>query len=162
VSPTEPATTPAPDATPAATAAATPATAPDAPDASPQPTPTPTPSEDVELSGAPSWPTGAPAGDGKLVKRSDEGRLVVVGDASWASDTILPDAATGNASLFVNVASWLTDTEELIGAPPRKPRAYHVRISREQGILLVLMTLYGLPGAIFVYGMSVWWRRRRL
>ena len=94
-------------------------------------------------------------------ERFKEGRLVVVGDADWACDTVLPDPSTGNGPLFLNMVSWLTESEQLIAVPPKKPGNYQVKIPLEQGYAITLLSMVVLPGSILIYGITAWWRRRR-
>jgi ABC-type uncharacterized transport system involved in gliding motility auxiliary subunit len=93
--------------------------------------------------------------------RSDLGRLVVIGDADFASDLLLTNYV-GNEQLLLNMVSWLCAADELISLPAKDKVGHHVTLTRERSYLLVMLTLFIIPGSVSVAGLRNWWRRRRL
>jgi hypothetical protein len=85
-------------------------------------------------------------------------RLVLVGNASFATNAFFPYASNGD--LAVSMIRWLAgDT----GTPPLKPEAYalpEIRLThREMQVTFVLVEVL-LPLSVMLFGAAVWWRRR--
>ena len=88
------------------------------------------------------------------------GRLVVVGDADFASNAYY--AAYANADFFLNSVDWLSNQQELIHLNPHTPTP-RVMLTPQQSVLgwLFLLLIFALPAAVLVAGIVVWWRRRQ-
>jgi ABC-type uncharacterized transport system involved in gliding motility auxiliary subunit len=86
-------------------------------------------------------------------------RLVVVGNVDFAINANF--GAGGNGNLFLNMASWLAQEEDLISIRPKAPEDRKVIMSQSQERMLQLLALVFLPGAVLVAGIIVWTRRRR-
>jgi len=81
-------------------------------------------------------------------------RLVVVGDSDFARNAYL---AGGNAQLFLSAVNWLAEKD----IPPAEFPERRVVMTSVQVSATRYATLLGLPLAIVVSGVIVWWRRRR-
>jgi ABC-type uncharacterized transport system involved in gliding motility auxiliary subunit len=91
---------------------------------------------------------------------SSTGRLVVFGDAEFASDTFFNEF--GNGDLFVNATDWAAEQEELINLTPKEDiQRLLVPPGRYTMNLILLGSVFILPGTILVSGIVVWIRRRR-
>jgi ABC-type uncharacterized transport system involved in gliding motility auxiliary subunit len=90
---------------------------------------------------------------------TQEGRLVVYGDADFASNQLF--AAYQNRDLFVNSVNWLLGDVEAISIRPNQARASGLQMNAFEFEWIRLVALFALPEALAVTGVFVWWRRRR-
>lgn len=85
-------------------------------------------------------------------------RLVVVGDAEFASDSLI--GSGGNAVLVDNAFNWLLKRESMLGIPPKKPEQVKLSLTGDQWLtVMVLIAL--LPLLAVGAGIAVFLRRRR-
>lgn len=91
---------------------------------------------------------------------TEGGRLVVVGDADFASNQLLLQGM--NQDLFLNTLAWLVGEEDQIAVRPNEARAGGLELSMAQGVLVWFLALAGIPGLAVVGAISTWSRRRRL
>jgi hypothetical protein len=96
------------------------------------------------------WP-GAPSGAGPF-------RLVIVGDADFASNSFLPYMA--NADLAVSMVRWLVREEHAPSVAARIPVPPLVLLTKRQMQQIFFAVEVFLPLAVIVCGTVVWWRRR--
>jgi WD40 repeat protein/ABC-type uncharacterized transport system involved in gliding motility auxiliary subunit len=89
------------------------------------------------------------------------GRVVVVGDADFASNTALQQESFGNLDLFINAVNWLTEEEELINILPRSTgfRTFE-RLADPIVALIGLSGTCLLPIIVVMAGLMVWMQRR--
>ena len=99
--------------------------------------------------------TDASGGEGEAAV----GRLVVVGDADFASNEMVD--AYMNRDLFVNSVNWLLGDVEAIAIRPNKSRASRFQPSAAEFQRIRLLSLFVLPEALAVLGVFAWWSRRR-
>ena len=86
-------------------------------------------------------------------------RLVVIGDADFASNSFFPYMA--NSDLVLAMLAWLVGEER---APTMKPPIEvlpTVVLTQRQVYGIFAVTVLGLPGIVLTIGGVVWWRRRR-
>ncbi len=89
-----------------------------------------------------------------------EGRLVVVGDAEWVSNSRL--TLLFNEDLALSMVGWLTGgAEESISIRPRARRASRISLTEAQGWRVFYATVLLLPELVLLCGLTIWWRRRR-
>ncbi len=86
------------------------------------------------------------------------GRLLVVGDADFASERHIARGANGD--LFLGAVQWLTNDDELIGIRARKRTDRPVVMTRQQGRALLVAVVVIFPLIVLGSGVGVWWRRR--
>jgi ABC-type uncharacterized transport system involved in gliding motility auxiliary subunit len=111
------------------------------------------PDEGVDLMGPVSL---AVAGE----SNTNSARVVVFGDADFANDTFY--SQFGNGDLFVNAVDWATEQEDLINLTPKEstnrllipPQPYAMN-------LILLGTIFVIPGIVLLSGIGVWIQRRR-
>lgn len=87
-------------------------------------------------------------------------RLVVFGDSDFAANNDY--FGYGNGDLLVNSIDWAAGQESLINLTPKQQTSrFVVPPSVETLGLIFLLTIVVMPGAVLVWGISTWWRRRR-
>lgn len=87
-------------------------------------------------------------------------RLVVIGDADFATNSAVRSA--GNGDLFQNVVSWLAEEEDLISIRSQEAKTSTLLLSNAQHRFNFYSSVIILPLAILTVGLTVWRRRRRL
>lgn len=101
----------------------------------------------------------ASAGLWRGVSTAKPFRLVVIGDADFASNSFFPYMS--NSDLVLAILAWLLGEER---APTMKPPVEvlpSVVLTQRQVYGIFAVTVFGLPGIMVVVGGVVWWRRRR-
>lgn len=91
--------------------------------------------------------------------REDGGRLFVVGDSAFATNSY--PLFGSNKELFLNAISWLVDEEELIGERPKTSDEV-LEISVAEELLLTLLAVFVMPGIALLLALRSHWRRRSL
>ncbi|HLE53137.1 MAG TPA: Gldg family protein [Anaerolineales bacterium] len=87
-------------------------------------------------------------------------RLVVFGDSDFASDTFYNQL--GNGDMFVNSVDWAAEQENLINLTPKdEVQRLLIPPGRYTMNLILLATVFILPGIVLLAGIIVWWQRRR-
>jgi ABC-type uncharacterized transport system involved in gliding motility auxiliary subunit len=107
----------------------------------------------LDLGAAPAPAEGAEA------PKPTQARLVVVGDADFATNGLLRQFR--NRDFFVNSVNWLLGDVEAISVRPDASRASRLQLTPRQFAQLRYLSLFVLPEALAVLGVIVWWRRRR-
>lgn len=87
-----------------------------------------------------------------------ETRIVVVGDSDFASNAVLNMG--GNRDLFLNIANWLVQQENMIAVRPRDPEDRRITLSAGQDSMIFWFVVVVMPGLILLAGVQAWWRRR--
>ncbi|NJN68557.1 MAG: GldG family protein [Chloroflexaceae bacterium] len=90
-----------------------------------------------------------------------QARLVIIGDADFASNAYLSSPSIANGALFLNAVAWLAEQEELIALPP-KPQFDRsmAPLTDRQSKFVFYSSAFGLPLLVLAVGIGVWWRRR--
>ena len=102
--------------------------------------------------------TIAAAGSYTTGKENSEGRFVIIGTSSWAANSFL--GFNGNSDLALNAMNWLSSDEDLISIRPKEEESSTFAMTTAQFGWVRISTQFLLPGALFLIGVSVWWRRR--
>ncbi len=100
----------------------------------------------------------AAAGTYRSGKEGGDGRFVVVGCSGWVANNIL--RFNGNRDLFVNMMNWLSSDEDLISIRPKEPEDRRLMLTRRQMSNVFYSSVIGIPLAVILAGVGVWWRRR--
>lgn len=108
----------------------------------PAPTPVPSPAP----SPAPEEP------------KAPEGRVVAIGDADFASNSLL--GFQGNQDFFLNAVAWLAEDADLISIRPKEPENQSLFLSRQAQQNVAWVALVLLPGLFVILGILSWWKRR--
>ena len=97
-----------------------------------------------------------PPADQKNIKKA---HLTVIGDSDFASNQYFN--FSGNGDLFLNVASFLAEEENLISIRPKERKNSPLSLTSDQGMLILMLGLL-TPSFVIFIGVRTWWRRRRL
>jgi len=87
-----------------------------------------------------------------------EARMIVVGDSDFATNGAL--GIQGNKDLFLNMANWLAQQENLIAIRPVDPADRRVQLTEDQTSRIFWLALVVFPLAFIGMGVRVWWKRR--
>jgi len=88
------------------------------------------------------------------------GSLVVFGDSNFATDRTY--GRSYGINLLSNAINFLTRDTEMISIPPKtREDAPYVRMTGARWAQLLLVSLVGVPGVLFVIGLAVYLRRRK-
>lgn len=88
------------------------------------------------------------------------GRVVVFGTSNFAVDQIFD--AYGNGDMFVNSVDWAAEQEDLANITPKTPIERTFKIpSQPVWILILLSSVFVIPGLVVLAGVSTWLSRRR-
>ncbi len=91
-------------------------------------------------------------------KPNNQGRFVVVGNSTWASNSFL--RFNGNRNLLLNMLNWLSSDEDLISIRPKEPEDRRISLTRAQFLTLRSVSQFLLPLIVVIAGVMVWFRRR--
>ena len=86
-------------------------------------------------------------------------RVVVFGDADWASNAGIANAA--NRLLVSSAANWALEREALVAIPPKNADQVAVTLSRRDVGMIAFFVLLLLPAAAVALGLAIWVKRRR-
>jgi ABC-type uncharacterized transport system involved in gliding motility auxiliary subunit len=87
-----------------------------------------------------------------------EARMIVIGDSDFGTNGVL--SVAGNRDLFMNMAGWLTQQENLISIRPKEAGDSRLVMTVDQQRLVMLASLLFIPAMVFGAGVFTWWRRR--
>jgi len=87
-----------------------------------------------------------------------ETRIVVVGDSDFAANRAV--GLQGNRDLFLNMANWLAQQEDLIAVRPADPASRPIAMTASQGRWVFWFTLAVVPILLFGYAIRLYLRRR--
>lgn len=102
---------------------------------------------------APAGPEGSQDGKKKM-------RIVVIGDADFATNSVVRSA--GNGDLFQNVVSWLAEERDLVSIRPQEAATSTLLLTAQQSKMTLYTSVLIFPTVILTVGLSIWRRRRRL
>jgi ABC-type uncharacterized transport system involved in gliding motility auxiliary subunit len=91
-------------------------------------------------------------------KDKSQGRFVVVGSSTWASNRFI--GALGNDDLASNTVNWLSSDEDLISIRPKPPEDRRITMTGSQLSWVRAMSQFALPFVVVIVGVGVWWKRR--
>ena len=93
------------------------------------------------------------------LKNIEKAHFTVIGDSDFASNQYFN--FSGNGDLFLNVASFLAEEENLISIRPKERKNSPLSLTSDQGMLILMLGLL-TPSFVIFLGVRTWWRRRRL
>jgi hypothetical protein len=90
---------------------------------------------------------------------SNEGQLVVFGDADFALGSLIPQGL--NQSLVLSTFSYLAGEEEISAIRPRKMTASVLKLNKSQKRFVYYSSIFAIPEIILCFGLGIWLARRR-
>ncbi len=102
--------------------------------------------------------TIAAAGTYNTGKESSQGRFVVIGCSSWATNGFI--RFNGNADLVLNAVNWLASDEDLISIRPKQQEDRRITMTTAQLNWVRATSQFMLPLVVVIAGVAVWWKRR--
>lgn len=96
----------------------------------------------------------------KKTNNKNEARIVVFGDADFASDAFI--GAQGNGNLVFNTVNWLGGEKDLISIRPKSRTGEPLVLAGGEGRFVHLFTVWVMPLFIILIGAAVYVRRRQL
>lgn len=102
--------------------------------------------------------TMAAAGTYNTGKENSQGRFVVVGSSTWATNSSIE--FNGNDDLASNAVNWLSSDEDLISIRPKAPEDRRITMTTGQLAWVRATSQFVLPVAVLIIGVGVWWKRR--
>ncbi|HEX9759135.1 MAG TPA: Gldg family protein [Nitrospiria bacterium] len=91
---------------------------------------------------------------------SDEPILIVFGDSDFAANGSFD--FNGNGDLILNTINFLAKEKNLIAITPKKPNFSPLFLTKVQGNVVFYTSVILMPGIVFLTGLIIWKRRRRL
>lgn len=86
-------------------------------------------------------------------------RIVVFGDSDFASNGFFFEL--GNGDLLINSVDWAIGNDQLISLTSKPSTQRFVVPPSNQTIWIILiLTLFVIPGSVIFFGVMVWWQRR--
>jgi hypothetical protein len=86
-------------------------------------------------------------------------RVVVFGDADWASNAGIANAA--NRLLLSSAVNWALERESLVAIPPKNADQVAVTLTRSDIAQVAFVVLLLMPLAAVAMGITIWVRRRK-
>ena len=111
----------------------------------------------IEADEGPRTAPEAAAKGGETPKR--KARVVVFGDADWASNAGIANAA--NRLLLSSAVNWALERESLVAIPPKSADQVAVTLTRRDMGQVAFVVLLLLPLAAVAMGIAIWVRRRK-
>jgi ABC-type uncharacterized transport system involved in gliding motility auxiliary subunit len=87
-----------------------------------------------------------------------ETRVVIVGDSDFVSNRAV--GIQGNREVFLNMANWLAQQENLIAIRPKNPDERPLTMTADQQQMVFIFTMFIVPALLFANGVRVWWKKR--
>jgi ABC-type uncharacterized transport system involved in gliding motility auxiliary subunit len=116
----------------------------------------------VSAAAADTPPPPAPAAGSTPAPDADapkpESRVVVIGDSDFAANRWI--GLSGNRDLFLNMANWLAQQENLIAIRPRQAEDRPISMTEDQATMVLLFGQYIVPALLLLTGVLVWWKKR--
>lgn len=100
-----------------------------------------------------------------LVKTEDdknikEGRIVVIGDSDFASNSRIN--VLGNSDFFLNVINWLLEEDDLISIRPKGTTGKIFTLTKVQQKMIFWIPLVIMPGVFILSGIAVYKKRKNM
>jgi ABC-type uncharacterized transport system involved in gliding motility auxiliary subunit len=89
-----------------------------------------------------------------------QGRFVVIGSSTWATNNLTGSRQLGNGDLFSNMVNWLASDEDLISIRPKETEDRPLNVSTQKLNAIFWMSIVIFPLGVVGFGLAAWWKRR--
>jgi ABC-type uncharacterized transport system involved in gliding motility auxiliary subunit len=89
-----------------------------------------------------------------------QGRFVVVGSSTWATNNFTSSRQLGNRDLFSNMVNWLSADEDLISIRPKETEDRSISLSTQKLNAVFWFSVLIFPLGVVGFGLAAWWKRR--
>jgi ABC-type uncharacterized transport system involved in gliding motility auxiliary subunit len=89
-----------------------------------------------------------------------QGRFVVIGSSTWATNSLTGSRQLGNRDLFSNMVNWLASDEDLISIRPKEAEDRPLNLSTQKLNAIFWMSVLIFPLGVVGFGLAAWWKRR--
>jgi ABC-type uncharacterized transport system involved in gliding motility auxiliary subunit len=89
-----------------------------------------------------------------------QGRFVVIGSSTWATNSLTGSRQLGNRDLFTNMVNWLASDEDLISIRPKEAEDRPLNLSTPKLNAIFWMSVLIFPLGVVGFGLAAWWKRR--
>ncbi len=87
-------------------------------------------------------------------------QMVVIGDGDFISNTLI-QSYEFNYDLFLNSLNWMSGEVEKISIRPKKIKTSAIELSPEESNMIFYLAIIALPMVVLIFGINLWWYRRR-
>ena len=87
------------------------------------------------------------------------GRMVVFGSSDFVVNSRI--GLVGNETLILSAINWLVERDAVVNVPARPIQLFQLSLTEQEQNRFQYCLLFGLPGAIGLLGLIVYWTRRR-
>jgi ABC-type uncharacterized transport system involved in gliding motility auxiliary subunit len=143
---------------PPADAAAPAASAPATDGATPAPADGAAPT--AEAPAIPSIPNTAAVGPASTLPKKEGGKVVVFGDADFASNQFV--TAGLNQDLVLNTVAWMADEGKQISIRANESEKGKITVGVLEAFLAAMIAIIGVPGLAVVGAVGTWIKRRKM
>jgi ABC-type uncharacterized transport system involved in gliding motility auxiliary subunit len=89
-----------------------------------------------------------------------QGRFVVIGSSTWATNNLTGTRQLGNRDLFMNMVNWLASDEDLISIRPKEAEDRPLTLTTQKQAALFWLSIVVFPLGVVGFGLATWWKRR--
>src|SRR5580658_8358295 len=89
-----------------------------------------------------------------------QGRFVVIGSSTWATNNLTGSRQLGNRDLFSNTINWLASDEDLISIRPKEAEDRPLNLTTQKLNAMFWLSVVIFPLGVVGFGLAAWWKRR--
>jgi ABC-type uncharacterized transport system involved in gliding motility auxiliary subunit len=89
-----------------------------------------------------------------------QGRFVVIGSSTWATNSLTGSRQLGNGDLFSNMVNWLASDEDLISIRPKETEDRPLNLTTQRLNIMFYLSVLIFPLGVVGFGLAAWWKRR--
>ncbi len=104
-------------------------------------------------------PAATPTPTTQTAAKTPKGRLVLVGNAEFASNAYFGQVL-GNRDFFINSVNWLAEDEDLISIRAQPQGSPPIVLTNQSQVLVFYTSVVFIPLAVLLLGGAIWWQRR--
>ena len=94
-------------------------------------------------------------------QETGETKLAVYTSSSLLDSSMDQMVSGGNLKLFTNTLSWMCGQEVSVSIPAKAMSTEYLTLTAASSNFWSIMVIVLIPGAVFVYGLMIWLKRRK-